>query len=107
MRLFHLAPQNLGHKEWPSHEGNGVEEKQARYVEDGVAKGELEGVPVFYTFTSYRIFFLGPCLQRGSQRKRGKDACGGCPQVRSHGDGIGTLQGDRLTARLPKKLNLD
>ena len=107
MIIFHLAPQNLGHKEWPSHEGDGVEEKQARYVEDSVAKGELEGIPVFSTFTSYRTFFLGPCLQRGSQRKRGKDACGGGPQVRSHSHGIGTLQGYCLAARLAKNLNLD
>ena len=107
MIIFHLAPQNLGHKEWPSHEGDGVEEKQARYVEDSVAKGELEGIPVFFHVYVLQDFFLGPCLQRGSQRKRGKDACGGRPQVRSHGDGIGTLQGDRLTARLAKNLDLD
>ena len=70
MIIFHLAPQNLGHKEWPSHEGDGVEEKQARYVEDSVAKGELEGIPVFSTFTSYRTFFWDlACSEEAKERE--------------------------------------
>ena len=69
MIIFHLAPQNLGHKEWPSHEGDGVEEEQARYVEDGVAKGELEGIPVFSTFMSYRYFFSRTLLAARKPKK--------------------------------------
>ena len=70
MIIFHLAPQNLGHKEWPSHEGDGVEEKQARYVEDSVAKGELEGIPVFFHVYVLQDFFLDlACSEEAKERE--------------------------------------
>ena len=69
MIIFHLAPQNLGHKEWPSHEGDGVEEKQARYVEDSVAKGELEGIPVFFPRLRLTGLFSGTLLAARKPKK--------------------------------------
>ena len=84
--LLHLASQCLGHKERPAHEGERIEEKQARDVENGVTESQLESKPA-----------LG-----GSQGECRQDTGRRCAEVCPHGHSICTLQGYCLATRLQR-----